>query len=184
MKNSIVALIAGILFVTLILGEFPLESTANPTVYASMPKFDIESPKNGSINSEIVEFKVTGQVMERYYLNEPVPHFYCYLNHEEFIINATYAGNTSDGWLIFKSETTLNLSEGNYTFDVWQISCSQIARALNSETVKFETAKSYQWDTQTISILTPILLSLIIFGVTGGLILHYKKQNNWRKQEN
>jgi hypothetical protein len=39
------ALIAAIFFSLLVLAEFPFEAAANPTVYASMPKFEIQSQK-------------------------------------------------------------------------------------------------------------------------------------------
>ncbi len=174
MKILLAVFILGIFIAVALI--FSLEATANPTVFASMPKFEIESPVSGTLNSGTVEFKVMGQVMERYYVNESGPRFYCYLNHEEFVINATYAGNTSDGWLIFKGEATRYLPEGNYTFDVWQISCSQIARALNAETVKFEVLETNQWETWTTA--TIILLVVIAFAAT--MLVYRKRQRNQR----
>jgi hypothetical protein len=146
-----------------------------------MPKFQIESPKNNSnIYSGNVQFEVTGQVMERYFVNQSAPYFYCYLNWKEFIINATYAGNTSDGWLVFKGKTALTLLDGNYTFDVWQISCSEMARALNAETVKFTVKENNKENLQLFSALTIIALSLLALVAITFLMLRYKRLTRFR----
>jgi hypothetical protein len=176
-----VAVLLVILFASLFVVTVPFEATANPTVFASMPKFQIESPKNNAtLDSGNVEFEVTGQVMKRYCVNQSFPHFYCYLNGEEFIINATYAGNTSDGWLIFKGKTALTLLDGNYTFDVWQISCSEMARALNAETVKFTVKENNKENLQLFSALTIIALSLLALVAITFLMLRYKRLTRFR----
>ncbi|MGD6809994.1 MAG: hypothetical protein ACQCN3_09885 [Candidatus Bathyarchaeia archaeon] len=166
--------IAAVVFAVLVLAEFPFEAAANPTVYASMPKFEIQSPKNGTIESGNVKFEVTGQVMERYYVNKSEAHFYCYLDNQEFTVNATYVGNTSDGWLIFKGETTLNLQEGNYTLKVWQISCSQIARMLNPVIAEINVSNKPQIVNSIFETILCIVASISAIVMVAAFI-HYKK---------
>lgn len=150
MKTLSVAVIASILLVAVCIAEFSFTTKANPEIYAGMPKLQIESPNKSRYETGDVPVKVKGEVLKRYYINESSPCFWCYLDGKEFAVNASYEGETADGWVVLVGETTLSLAKGKHTFSVWQISCSQLARALNSVTAVFYVNKSAPTATPTL----------------------------------
>jgi hypothetical protein len=114
-----------------------------------MPKLQIESPNKSSYDTGDIPVKVKGEVLKRYYINESSPCFWCYLDGKEFALNASYEGETSDGWVVLVGETTLNLASWKHSLSVWQISCSQIARALNPVSAVFNVINTTQTATPT-----------------------------------
>ena len=118
-------------------------ASANPEVYASMPKLQIDSPtQNTSYSTSTVSFAVTGQVRHDQLINQAYPYFTCNFDGFNFIVNATYVSDTSDGWALFKCKINLiELSNGQHSVSVNCISASQIA-SMTSPSVSFIVADS------------------------------------------
>jgi len=113
-------------------------ASANPEVYASMPKLQIDSPtQNTSYSTSTVSFAITGQVRHDQLINQANPYFTCNFDGFNFIVNATHVSNTSDGWALFKSKINLiALSNGQHSVSVNYISASQIG-SMSSPSVSF-----------------------------------------------
>jgi hypothetical protein len=119
------ALILSLIIVTLLFSSVSL-TKANPEAYASMPRLQIESPKeNATYSSSQISLVVTGQVLQRHFINQSSPIFRCALDGMHFNVSAKYEGGTSDGWLIFSGTNSMTaLSNGLHNVSVSYISCS------------------------------------------------------------
>jgi hypothetical protein len=143
MRNEFIIITASLLLISFVCMEGN-SVKANPEVYASMPKLQITSPvENVTYNTSSVSFAVKGEVMQKQFINQSFPYFYCYLDSMNFTVNASYETSTSDGWLIFNGTITLSdLSNGRHSVSVNQISNSQISRMLNPVSASFDVENS------------------------------------------
>ena len=118
-------------------------ASANPEVYASMPKLKIDSPiGNTAYNTSVVSFEITGQVRHDQLINQAYPFFSCSLDGYNFKVNATYNSETSDGWMVFNGKIDLiELSNGQHSVSVSHISNSQIATIMGAS-VSFTVSKA------------------------------------------
>lgn len=117
---------------------------ANPEVYASMPKLQINSPvENVTYSTSPISFVVTGEVMQGQFINQSFPYFYCSIDNMYFTVNASYRSSTSDGWMVFNGKIALSdLSNGQHSVSVSDISNSQIAYGANPVSVNFTVTNS------------------------------------------
>jgi hypothetical protein len=143
MQGRLVVVAVSIFLISLAFMDGHL-ANANPEVYASMAKIQIIIPVEGfTYNTNPVSFVMKGEIMQRYFVNHTTPYFYCNLDGYDFIVNATFEENTSDGWMVFSGKIKLSdLANGQHSVSVRDISNSQIARALNPVTVSFNIANS------------------------------------------
>jgi hypothetical protein len=103
--------------------------SANPEVYANMPKLKIDSPvQNTAYNTNVISLDITGQVRHDQLIDQAYQYFSCNLDGFNFNVKATYNSETSDDWVVFNGKINLiELSDGQHSVSVNHISASQIA---------------------------------------------------------
>jgi hypothetical protein len=146
-------LVALIMVVSLFLIQVPI-TKANPDVYASMPSFKIDAPQNTTYPSNPMVFKVEAGMVKGEYTGETKPTLFCLIDNKPITIKAQIKSETPS-YIRFSGETSLNLTIGNHTFSVQDISCSGIGTMYHPSVQFSLTSSDYKqpYEIATIAII-------------------------------
>lgn len=119
-----------LLFLSLLAGLLSLDNVeGNGYVFSLMPKEHLITPLNQTYRTNYVTAEATIELSPKIYTwsDENVMSFLIDRNssimnnpkYRVFSVAATYEGNTSDGWFIFRGKTIIsNLSDGEHLLEI------------------------------------------------------------------